>query len=460
MRPASRRWKPKSQKSSRDHEATRTQAAGHQAARREAEVQARRAEAEAAREKRARERERAASVQAVAQEHTALVKAAKANQATAAPPPVSPMPSATAGTLLYEAAERLLQSGRFASVADLCRESLLLGSANAGERGRVHALYAGAWYGVHNDANGEQHDRLAALAFLESGDAVRAAESLARMVTHQAGDFRPADVPLLRRLGALSQKTNQTDAVRGVLEQLRFAAPHAYRKLRVAAGKNGASVLFGESGRAGGTSAIGPDEPVSLPAPHGAAMTAVTPRQLVQAVNGGEAEYVFRVRAALRALRQQSKSSALLADALIEAVSELSPVAVCPLLHDKTRPVLVDASNVARYNPDPLTLETPPRVHNLRLMRDYLLRHGFFPVSLIADANLRFHVDDKPRIWTWFTRISSAKRRPARRRMKRCSKRPAKYPPRLSRTITSTIGARRPGGLSALGFSLRRRAFH
>jgi hypothetical protein len=56
---------------------------------------------------------------------------------------------------------------------------------------------------------------------------------------------------------------------------------------------------------------------------------------------------------------------------------------------------VVDASNVARHNPDPLALSAPHRVGHLLLMRDFLLRQGFFPIVLIADATLRFHMDDR-----------------------------------------------------------------
>jgi hypothetical protein len=100
--------------------------------------------------------------------------------------------------------------------------------------------------------------------------------------------------------------------------------------------------------------------------------------------------------------------TAPLANALIAAVGALQPAAVTPLTvaaasSEQMRPIVVDASNIARHDPDPLARAavggggpvTAARVSRLTTIRDLLLKKGFFPVFVIADANLRFHVDDR-----------------------------------------------------------------
>jgi hypothetical protein len=117
----------------------------------------------------------------------------------------------------------------------------------------------------------------------------------------------------------------------------------------------------------------------------------VTPRRLAEAVEAGDAAFVSRARAGIAALRSANPP---LASALLEAVAAQNPTAVVPLTQN-TRPAVVDASNVARHDPDPLNLSPLPRVEHLLRMRDFLFRRGFFPVVMLADANLRFHVDDR-----------------------------------------------------------------
>ncbi len=381
-----------------ERDAARKETVTQSAALRDAQESLRRAEAEVRREKRIRERD---LQKAEADTQAKVEKAAQKAKSVVEAVPVSAI-AAPSETLLYAAAQRFLQVGRAQTVADLCKQALLVDAPNAGqtERGRVHSLFAQALYGMGDGSNGAAQDRFAIAAFLDGGQAALAAEALARLAERSPSGFRVSDAPFLKRAAALAQKTNQTEAVRTVFKRLRVTAPGAYLTLRPALGSGAASqavltVLLGE-GASGSRAALGPDEPVTLPHTPGYNLAVITPRRLVRAVHSGDAQTVSAVRAALHVLRgQDDKASVQLADAFLDAVVQIAPIAASPLLHENTRPIIVDASNVARYNADPLSLQTAPRVLHLKLMRDYLLRRGYFPVSLIADANLRYHVDDK-----------------------------------------------------------------
>jgi hypothetical protein len=348
------------------------------------------AEAEAERQRRQRERE--ARRRTVAPSPKPPQATATPVVASAAPAPPRPAPAAHP---FDEAVIRLLNRGRYSTVADLCHEALLTEAAadDTGRRGRVHAFFAAALYGERNESAGEEQDRLAAVDLLDAGRLVAAAESLARLLTY-VSVLKSADVAVLRRLLLLAEKERQTVAVRGVFTRMRIGAPEAYRLMRAAleAGGTRASRLL--ETESGSTLVIGPEEAIALPIASRTAAT-VTPRRIVQAVDAGEEDIDARVREGLDALRTRDGASAAVADALLEATAAIDSAAVAPLLRANTNPIIVDASNVARHTPDPLALEPPPRVANLRQMRDFLLRDGFFPVLLIADANLRFYVDDR-----------------------------------------------------------------
>jgi hypothetical protein len=247
----------------------------------------------------------------------------------------------------------------------------------------------------------EEQERLALAAFLEAGDVAGAAESWARLVARRLGvglpvTLKPNDAALLARLAALMERMDQSEAVRAAFERVRGTAPEVTTQLHIlftSGGKKLTPLLrtLAIGGKPG--AGVSPEEMIVLPN-----TTGVTARQIARAVDHGDAEYVRQVRAGLRALRERGREGDMtLAESLAVAVTRINPVAACPLLQkSEPRPIVVDASNVARHDPDPLALKPRPRVAVLRQMRDYLLRRGWFPVVMIADANLRFHVDDKP----------------------------------------------------------------
>ena len=183
---------------------------------------------------------------------------------------------------------------------------------------------------------------------------------------------------------------------------MRIGSPDAYRRLRGAVnggeggGKRAATTLMDKIAPppAPGQRLFAPDDTFTLSTVAFGAVV-VTPRRIVEAVSGNDTAFIARVRDGLFALRLKSGKDIALADTLLESVAALDPTAILPLQQNTSNPIVVDASNVARHNPDPLSLAATPRVANLRLMRNHLLRQGFFPVLLIADASLRFHVDDR-----------------------------------------------------------------
>jgi hypothetical protein len=311
---------------------------------------------------------------------------------------------------------RLLSRGRNAVVAEVCREALLLLDDSAaramyGRRaeGVIRSLAAESLAAATDDRvsaekqrqQSEEQERLALMAFLEAGEVGSAAESWGRLVARRITVGLPItlkqnDAALLARLAALMERMDQEEAVRAAFDRVRGASPEVTAHLQglfTSGGKKLAPLLrsLTSGGISGGS--IGPDEMIALPT-----VTGVTARRIVRAVDTGDANYIRQVRAGFLALKERGREGdAALAEGLAAAVAALNSVAACPLLQkNEPRPIVVDASNVARHDPDPLALTPRPRVVVLRQMRDYLLRRGWFPILMIADANLRYHVDDKP----------------------------------------------------------------
>ena len=370
------------------------------------------AEAEAERQRHRRERETRRLEQKAAD---ASVKAADSPATTSRAASLPTTLTVSDASLFEDAMRRLLSRGRNAIVAEVCREALLLLDDTAtqaayGRRaeGVIRSLTAESLAAAPSDRlsaekqrqQSEEQERLALAAFLEAGDVAGAAESWARLVARRISVGLPTplkqnDAVLLARLAALMERMEQGAAVRAAFDRVRVASPEVTAQLQslFAVGGKKLAPLFqclASDATTGGT--VGLDDIIALP--NG---TGVTVRRIVKAVDTGDADYIRQVRVGLRGLGERGREGdSALAESLTTAVAALSPVAACPLLQKREpRPIVVDASNVARHDPDPLALTPRPRVVVLRQMRDYLLRRGWFPVHLIADANLRFHVDDK-----------------------------------------------------------------
>jgi hypothetical protein len=379
----------------RERDAARSEADAARAAQRNAD-------AEAERQRRLREREERRESQQAAKVEMAVVAKAVAAPAVIVAPTMAP----ARGRLIEAGMQRLLTRGRYAVVAEICREALALegeSEVTASDRGHIRALHAQALYGIGEAGSGEEQDRAAAGHLLDAGELVRAAEALGRVATY-APNLRPAGLtPTFKRLFALAEKMGQLDAINDVMTHVRIGSAEANRRLKDAlsggetAGRRGSAIR-----RAGGSesaSLIGPDEPVALPTRR-AEVATVTARGIVEAVDSGDAAYLTRAAAGLRALQARGETAdRIAARALLFAVAALDPVAVQPLTQTNRQVVVVDASNVARHNPDPMALRSEngngAHVVHLHRMREFLIGRGFFPVVMIADANLRFHIDDR-----------------------------------------------------------------
>lgn len=312
-----------------------------------------------------------------------------------------------------EALHRLLSRNKHEIVAAVCREALeprgpsANNGAAAAERATLHALFAQSLYAAADGKEtlaGTEQDRLAAAAYLNGANPAQAALCFARALardpresagSNTGGGANSADRTLLARLLALAQRFGQENAVRATFARLRVSSPAGFRRLSdllAALGATGAAFLP----PAAPAPQVGPDETIALPT------GAVTARALVRAVDANDETAVLRARHGLARLRSGaaasapagSEAAAALVDALLAAVAGLFRSAVVPLT-EPTQPIVVDASNVARHEPDPFALTSAPRVAYLLRMRDFLLQRRFFPVVLIADANLRFLVDDR-----------------------------------------------------------------
>ena len=289
------------------------------------------------------------------------------------------------------ALERLLNQGKYNVVTDICREMLLQVSLPAAQRAPLHKLYAAALYAQGEENSGEQEDYKSVLAYLDAGLVPPAAECFARALSHgvQRSLLRPSEKALLQRLQALAQKLGAEEEVKTTFSRLRITSPHGYQRLRSALKTAGKSLM--ESLIAAPVTTLSADENIALPT-RSKLVASVSARRLVQAVETGEEAFVLDARTGIEALRVDNLG---LAEALLQAVHLLLPQAITPLTNPLTRPVIVDASNVARYNADPLLAPTAPRLQSILLMRDFLFQRGFFPVILVADANLRHLVQER-----------------------------------------------------------------
>ena len=301
-------------------------------------------------------------------------------------PSPSPTLASQRAAALSDGLRRLLQRARFASVVEVCRDALLSSAAreNAVVRGELHTFYAIALFGLGQTTQAEEQYRFAMTALLDGGDVVSAAESLSRLLA-EGNTVRKSDAEIAKRLTGLAKRFGKEEAVRDIFTRLNLRSRTGWQRLQQILGSSAKewtlSVVSGDA-------EIAPDQVVILPAYNAVPLT---PRRIAKAVAAGEVALVGKVRQGIALLQEQDAPRA---DALLRAVATIHAPFIEPLLREGG-PVVVDASNVARFNPDPLSLTETTRLSHLLQMRDYLLRSGYFPVLMIADANLGYYVDDR-----------------------------------------------------------------
>lgn len=113
----------------------------------------------------------------------------------------------------------------------------------------------------------------------------------------------------------------------------------------------------------------------------------VTTREIKRGIDANNEGWVFALIQALDALRHASPEGYRL---LLERVRELDSYYHSVLTARTTR-ILVDASNVARYEKNRFG---KGQIRLLLSMRDELRRRGCFPIRFIADASLPYNVDN------------------------------------------------------------------
>ncbi|MBB6052133.1 NYN domain-containing protein [Armatimonas rosea] len=308
------------------------------------------------------------------------------------PPPI--VPPDDKAEWMPDALNRLLLRGHDASVLGLCRELLSDKDLPVAARAGVQGVYAMA-LGSLGATDAPEQFRVATEAYLSAGRVLDAAETLLRAFPRPKPST--AERALLQRLLALAERRGELEALGRSLARQRLTEPTGYRCLLTAletVGGRYPNLLPSPS-----VTKLSPDEPVALPTASKRAAS-VTARQLVKAIDEGEVVLITRVRAGLQELRGTNPP---LADALHNAVGALSEPALTVLTAKRIRPIVVDASNVARHVADPMAAfmnakkKPTGSAAQLLQVRDFLLRHGFFPVLLIADANLRHIVTEKAR---------------------------------------------------------------
>ena len=296
-------------------------------------------------------------------------------------------PPSPAPPLFEETMQRMMEVGKPSLVADLCRYALRTDAAaeNAALRGRIHSSLADALNRSNDTANAAEQGRQAVIALLNGGDAVSAANAVARLA-ERVDAFRKEDATQITRLLKLAAMTETEKQVRDIFLRLALSSAAAFRRLRAVLPPAEAAKLKEASAET--TRFFGPDEMLNLPGVSGA----LTARRIAAAINSGDETLARQIRAGVAAWRERTGES--YADALLAAVERLSPAAVHPLRREPKGAIIVDASNVARQTPDPLALDKTGRVAYLTSMRDYLMSEGYFPVILLADANLGYQIDD------------------------------------------------------------------
>jgi hypothetical protein len=113
----------------------------------------------------------------------------------------------------------------------------------------------------------------------------------------------------------------------------------------------------------------------------------VTPREVQRAIDSNDEAWVFRLIQALDALQETNAPGYRV---FMNALQTLDPYYRRVLTSDTTR-VLVDASNVARYEK---TKHGKGQLKHLLGMRRELRLRGCFPIQMIADASLPYNIDD------------------------------------------------------------------
>jgi len=112
-----------------------------------------------------------------------------------------------------------------------------------------------------------------------------------------------------------------------------------------------------------------------------------TPRETMRSIDRNDVEFAFRVGLALEGIASADLPKKT---AFLRRLREQDPY-YAKVLTEPTQRALVDASNVVRSTKNK---RGKGELRNLLGMKKELRRLGFFPIEFIADASLRYNVDD------------------------------------------------------------------
>ncbi len=286
---------------------------------------------------------------------------------------------------LFEALDRLLSRGKIEPARLLADEML------HGDNGNVDALRIRA---LARLAQGDRPGALLDLraifdGFIGRHDSLPAARALLRWMAI-AG---VPDAKMAQSLyAAVSRESVAMIAeVRDALLGLRDSEPEQYATLRSWCQTALAGALFA-SGEEQGSRSL-PMQLVQMMALSG---IAVTPRGLVAALNHADDAVVSAARSALARIDKRSQEQALAV--IAEAADGDESYGRLLVRRALAGAAIVDASNVANYERE-LMPSARPLLSNIMAVRRALRERGYFPVHIIADANLPHVVDSPDQLW-------------------------------------------------------------
>ena len=242
------------------------------------------------------------------------------------------------------------------------------------------------------EASGRERESLPPLrqlmtVLLQRDDAARAADALARLLLRAANPNN--EIKTVREFYmALGRMPASWEAVRRVWDRLSQYAPPVYKTLRDAAPRELADPLFATE-----TKTITQDTPLPLAVGPVAGLT-LSARQIVAAINRNDANLIDMLRDVVSRLDDATRS-AIKTAVLLASEGDESYYKLLQTTEIRRGPVVVDASNVAWHGQEMLA-NGHPRLEYVLSVRKALRERGYFPITLIADANFPFVVNDKP----------------------------------------------------------------
>lgn len=301
------------------------------------------------------------------------------------PPPTAPARASKdpapppAEDLWQEAVRHLLNKGKWDAALALAEDVLKTDSAESG------ALDIAAAALESKNEPKAALDYARRLLTVQTGrmDTAAAAETLGRVfrLTATPGAAEPQVRQLVPLLSA--QDTAGVAAARLMLTRLRGTRPNAHAWLIDFLQKRTSltDLLMPPPG------ALGPDDTLPLPS-----HPPVTAQQLLEAIDTGKEPRVIAARAALARMKPENTVRVW---AALEQASSEEPSRLLALRQTTRGPVVVDGSNVAWFDQESL-VQGQPRLRHLTAIRRTLWARGYFPVVLLADANLPYYIDDVP----------------------------------------------------------------